>query len=65
MTTRQMQVIRNPRAIGQVGDRQFVADSQAQHLAKARGFIQFSQDATGQPATLVAVVRSRQAGRTP
>ncbi|MNG40667.1 hypothetical protein D3C81_2156360 [compost metagenome] len=36
---RQMQVVRNARAIGKIGHRQFVTDCQAQHLAEAGGFI--------------------------
>jgi hypothetical protein len=35
MTPRQMQIIRNPGAIGQVGHRQFMTDGQAQHFAQA------------------------------
>ncbi|MCY1431820.1 hypothetical protein D9M71_477970 [compost metagenome] len=59
MTARQMQIIRDPRAIGQVSHRQFMTDGKAQHLAQTSRFIQFSQNAAGEPAALVTVISGR------
>ena len=57
---RQVQVVRNAWAIGEIRHRQFVTDGQAQYFTEAGGFIKLGQDATGQAAALVAVVGSGQ-----